>query len=491
MVLLLYSLKVNVRLMKRFLLVLLGVVNCCGLWRSRASLAFGELQYQFWNESAGMWRSSMWWQAANTVEVIANLGLASAGEKDVVLHVLDRVFNATANDTIARCDDRVDLTFSGYFDDELWWGLGWLRAYELTKDAKFLNRSRAIFDDIVNRSWTNESCGGGACWQASSDPADMRHCYKNAITNELFFSLGVRLSAVYARRCRSAETEREDKVTEATARDCDAAAYTGSWAQAELDWFVSSGMINSSSLVNDGLDTFATHPEVCMNNQRTAYTYNQGVLLSGLGELWAAHRVRGHSMRALVTSPQVTVGTQGVPLRASAFEDPLRSPSSGFDPLRLASSIVEAVWESPLVYSGTGGVLREMNEAMLEQGTLPNLYEGYPGTDGLQFKSVLLRHLRYLINAVVGASGSEGKAQEAVARAGGNLTVWRDRIARNAAVIWQRAACVPPQPYSPGASVTIPPLFGYLWMGPCAWAFGGPSATTQTSALDVFLAAGF
>ena len=90
MVLLLYSLKVNVRLMKRFLLVLLGVVNCCGLWRSRASLAFGELQYQFWNESAGMWRSSMWWQAANTVEVIVNLGLASAGEKDVVLVQLNR-----------------------------------------------------------------------------------------------------------------------------------------------------------------------------------------------------------------------------------------------------------------------------------------------------------------------------------------------------------------------------------------------------------------
>ena len=171
-----------------------------------------------------------------------------------------------------------------------------------------------------------------------------------------------------------------------------------------------------------------------------------------------------------------------------------RTAADPIEPLRLAACVVEAAWTSSLVYNNSGGVLRETNEAILApQGTLPNLYDGNPGTDGLQFKSILLRHLRYLIDIVVDAAGSEEDAQAAVAAAGcgANLTTWRQRIGVNAQTIWQHAACVRATPYEVGASVTIPPLFGYLWRGPCSWAFGGPSATTQTSALDVFVAAIF
>ena len=46
-------------------------------------------------------------------------------------------------------------------------------------------------------------------------------------------------------------------------------------------------MINGSFLVNDGLDTFTNHESVCLNNRHTAYTYNQGVILSGFGYLHA------------------------------------------------------------------------------------------------------------------------------------------------------------------------------------------------------------
>ena len=133
-----------------------------------------------------------------------------------------------------------------------------------------------------------------------------------------------------------------------------------------------------------------------------------------------------------------------------------------------------------------------MDEAQLDPlGTLPDLYHGSPGTDGLQFKSVLIRHLRYLIDIVVQYSGSEAAAQATVAAAGGNLTMWREHIIRNGAAIWEHAACAKAKPYSPGDTIEVTPLFGYLWLGPCSWAFGGPSATTQTSALDVFVSAIF
>ena len=86
--------------------------------------------------------------------------------------------------------------------------------------------------------------------------------------------------------------------------------------------------------------------------------------------------------------------------------------------------------------------------------------------------------------------GSEAAAQKAVVAAGGNLSLWREHIVRNAESIWDTAACAAPQPLTPGSTqLKVPALFGFLWTGPCAWAFGGPTATTQTAALDVFVAA--
>lgn len=50
-------------------------------------------------------------------------------------------------------------------------------------------------------------------------------------------------------------------------------------------WFKNSGMINSANIINDGLN-IGVSP--CANNGAEGWTYNQGVLLSGLAELtWA------------------------------------------------------------------------------------------------------------------------------------------------------------------------------------------------------------
>ena len=345
----------------------------------------------------------------------------------------------------------------------------------------------------------------------------MASCYKNAITNELFFSLGAQLAALHEARCRAALAPRgtarmrRAAASSVAARSCVAAKTYHQWASRELMWFLASGMLNASSLVNDGLDTFAEHPALCINNRRTAYTYNQGVLLSGLGALYASaqpaprapdDRRRRTAVGAADARGDDASAADTVDAVASAAArdvDAADAPSSGasWDDraalLRLAASVVEAVWASSLVYAGSGGVLREEGEAQLSAGgTLRDLYHGAPGTDGLQFKSVLLRHLRYLIDDVARAHrGDEAAAQHAVAQAGANLSEWRRRVAANGASIWRHAACVASVPLSPGANVTVPALFGYLWRGPCSWAFGGASATTQTAALDVFTAAAF
>ena len=198
---------------------------------SMALQAFDEMQTRYWSSTQGIWQSSMWWQLANTVETVCNIGLQQKSTQAQVEPLLASVFAYTANATKGRTDIGVNLTFSGYFDDEEWWGLAWHRAYELTKNETYLNRSRAIFDDLVHRSWSNASCGGGVCWQASPDPANMKSCYKNAITNELFLSHAAALALTYKE----------------LGRDADYNYSLHGWALRETAWLLRSGMINSTN----------------------------------------------------------------------------------------------------------------------------------------------------------------------------------------------------------------------------------------------------
>ena len=79
------------------------------------------------------------------------------------------------------------------------------------------------------------------------------------------------------------------------------------WAQQEWDWFASSGLVNSQSLVNDGLNGS------CVNNNQTTWTYNQGVLLNGAALLTTAtgngsalalaSRIAAAAMTELVSTP--------------------------------------------------------------------------------------------------------------------------------------------------------------------------------------------
>ncbi|MEV6034197.1 CBM35 domain-containing protein [Nonomuraea sp. NPDC052116] len=67
-------------------------------------------------------------------------------------------------------------TFANDFNDDLgWWALACARAYEITRDATYLNRSRALFDQI----WAEQDAtfGGGIWWRRSV------HTQKNVATN--------------------------------------------------------------------------------------------------------------------------------------------------------------------------------------------------------------------------------------------------------------------------------------------------------------------
>ena len=134
-----------------------------------------------------------------------------------------------------------------YYDDDGWWVLTWVRAYELTGDRAYLRQAKAIFA-AMTKGWT-QACGGGVQWGTHRP-------YKNAITNEEFLQDAVLLHDV-------------------TPGDTGYAA----WALREWKWFSGSGLLTRSHLVVDGLRR-------CRPRLRSqTWTYNQGMLIGALVQL--------------------------------------------------------------------------------------------------------------------------------------------------------------------------------------------------------------
>jgi predicted alpha-1,6-mannanase (GH76 family) len=136
-----------------------------------------------------------------------------------------------------------------YNDDDLWWALAWINAYDVTQFPPYLSLAEGIFS-IVSQSWPTTCGSGGVYWNTE-------RTYVNAITNELFFSAAAHL----ANRCSDSDT------------------YT-SWATRSLTWFLRTGMLNDQGTINDGLDD-----ATCTNNGGEVWSYNQGVILGGLVQL--------------------------------------------------------------------------------------------------------------------------------------------------------------------------------------------------------------
>ena len=201
----------------------------------------GVTTLQTWyTQTTGLYSTAGWWNSANAVTALANYSRVAKTAQ---------YYPVFAN-TLKQAPGKYPGFLNQYYDDEGGWALAWIDVYDLTHQAEYLQTAQSIFKDMTG-GW-DAICGGGIWW--SKDRA-----YKNAIANELFLSVAAELAT------RSDAAER--------------AAYQ-KWAEQEWHWFAQSGMINDRNLVNDGLVT-----ATCKNNEKTTWTYNQGVILGGLAEL--------------------------------------------------------------------------------------------------------------------------------------------------------------------------------------------------------------
>ncbi len=215
-------------------------------YRSHADASMLVLQSMY-NTSTGLWLNALWWEQANALET--TIDYSSQTNITTYTHDIATTFNA----------NKSTYFLDKYYDDEGWWAIAWMKAYDLTKKIDYLNMARTLFNDMAG-GW-DTTCGGGIWWSKDKN-------YKNAIANELFLEVAVRL---------------HQRISGDTVGGGGGPQHTSyiDWANKEWNWFKNTGMINSSNLVNDGLDS-----GTCKNNGLTPWTYNQGVILGGLTDMY-------------------------------------------------------------------------------------------------------------------------------------------------------------------------------------------------------------
>jgi predicted alpha-1,6-mannanase (GH76 family) len=209
-------------------------------YRTQADQAMAALSIM-WLPGPGRFEL-LWWHSAVALE--GTIDYSRLTGSDEHLGIISGTFDANVDS-----ENRDFL--NDYYDDEGWWALSWLKAWDLTGEERYLDAARLIFDDMTG-GW-DEICDGGVWWRKQRD-------YKNAITNELFMLVAARLHLA------TGEAEYLE------------------WAERTWAWLDASGMINGDDLVNDGLTG------QCVNNEQTTWSYNQGVILGGLVAL---HEIRG------------------------------------------------------------------------------------------------------------------------------------------------------------------------------------------------------
>ena len=268
-----------------------------------------QTSLQWRNDTTGIWETAGWWNSANVLT--ATIRYAGVSGDQTVLPVIEAVYNQARHYPLGTDSTGVsrycDSFINDYYDDEGWWALAWIDAYRLTGEKKYLAMAQTIFEDMTT-GWS-ERCGGGIFWK--KNPLH----YKNSIANNLF---SLTASRLYRATGQTAYLE---------------------WFEKNVDWYLHSGLINTDLYqVEDGLD------DRCQPNRNAHYTYNQGVALAVLTEMYLQSQDRKY--------------------------------------LDLAEQIAEATLTRRLVTEN--GILREMKPEIAQSN------------DGVQFKGIFIRHLAFL-----------------------------------------------------------------------------------------------
>ncbi|KAE8349276.1 hypothetical protein BDV28DRAFT_141574 [Aspergillus coremiiformis] len=279
-----------------------------------------DAYFELWQ---GTWPSSIDWTAAvigtHLSASIASLsssaeGVLSEGFLNASVSNFENLINHFFDQTVAFYfgEDAFALRNQAY-DDMLWVVLGWLESLKLQvlhSDLHFdgpsgsnltrthrwhgvqfrtpaAHRAR-LFLGLASGGWDISLCGGGMIWNPRLTP------YKNAITNELYISANIGMYLYFPGDgidSPFAPNGVENQVWS------DGYPHHPAHLQAAIEgykWLNASNMTGIGGLYADGFHVrgwkSAGEPGTrkCDVLNEMVYTYNQGVILSGLRGLWLA-----------------------------------------------------------------------------------------------------------------------------------------------------------------------------------------------------------
>jgi predicted alpha-1,6-mannanase (GH76 family) len=99
-----------------------------------AEAASAAAGLQRWYEGT-TYRPAQWWQSANALETTIDYMQATGS----------RAYVSNLNHTYLAYHQG-DRFLDNYYDDDGWWALAWIKAYDLTRDRRYLGQAQAIFD---------------------------------------------------------------------------------------------------------------------------------------------------------------------------------------------------------------------------------------------------------------------------------------------------------------------------------------------------------
>ncbi|ETS80926.1 hypothetical protein PFICI_08455 [Pestalotiopsis fici W106-1] len=217
---------------------------------TEAALALNGLMTTY-DPLTGLWGygepDAPWWQSAVALQAVLDF-MITTGTRDyvpVVTNTIDIQRRPNPNGPQGSGDFRASST-----DDTAWWALALISLHAITGEQWLLDVAMA--DEAYISQWWTTECGGGLIWQIRA------LSYKASISNELYIELTATLHNLIP----------GDKTYLAKS--------LLAW-----EWMKQSGLMNNASLINDGLT------ETCGNNTPT-WTYNQGVILGGMIQLYTA-----------------------------------------------------------------------------------------------------------------------------------------------------------------------------------------------------------
>ncbi|KAJ4351814.1 uncharacterized protein N0V89_007158 [Didymosphaeria variabile] len=302
--------------------------------------ALSVMQDQYFSLWLGKWTTAIDWTAAVVgTDLAATLSSLSRSLSYTVLGTFDKTQKLDVKAQMVESEinkyfghlityyfgqDYFSIRMQAY-DDMLWVVLGWLEAIQLIKTHSerhypdngnergawhaqqfipaFAHRAR-VFYELAEEGWDWVLCGGGMIWNPLLLP------YKNAITNQLYISASISMYLHFPGddNCSpfmgAAERHQpgwnlfraeEQGSTFACSESDRKPKYDPMYLTNAINgynWLANSGMLNAQGLYTDGfhISGYAqNHSKTeCDERNEMVYTYNQGVILSGLRGLWEA-----------------------------------------------------------------------------------------------------------------------------------------------------------------------------------------------------------